>query len=170
MRKQYPENIRRITAAVGGKTYAFRSEGEFMWSEYLQFLKKSGEIKDWSYEGTTYYFTNEKTAPVQYTPDFWIVPVSGKPYCQEFKRGYLDSQAVTKFRRMAKHHPNVIIELVMMGERKKEAHRMRIVKKYVRRIIDASAIFQQMGKLIMSAKDYRLIASIPERIKADEDY
>ena len=154
MRQIFPENIRKVHATVGDKTYTFRSEGEFLWSQYLEFLKQSGEIKGWGYEGKTFYFHNEKTAPVQYTPDFWIVPNSGQAYCQEFKRGYLDGQAITKLRRMAKHYPDVIIELVLMDAAKINSHRMFIAHKYVRRIISARDIFRQMGNLIKSAKDY----------------
>ena len=162
MRKIYPENVRRITATVGSKTYNFRSEGEMMWAQYLEWLKESGEIRNWCYEGKTFYFRNEKTAPVQYTPDFWITPIGGMVYCQEFKRGHLDGQAVTKFRRMAKHYPGVIIELVITNKCKKDAHRLYIVKKYVRRIIDADIIFKQMGNLIKTAGDYRLGQKIKE--------
>lgn len=125
-----------------------------MWAQYLEFLKQSKLIINWWYEHKTFYFNNEKTAPVQYTPDFKISNIE-TIYYQEFKRGFLDGQAVTKFRRMAKHYPDIIIELVMMGILKKESHQMFIAKKYVRRIVDASAIFKQMGKLIISAKDYR---------------
>jgi hypothetical protein len=159
MRKQYPENVRRITATIGGKTYCFRSEGEMMWSQYLQFLKQVGEIADWEYEpAPPFYFTDVTFGPVQYKLDFFIR--TNKPgftgYYQEFKRGSLDGQAVTKLRRMAKHYHGVIIELVMMGKPKKETHRMFIARKYVRdnRIVDASAIFRQMGNMIKSAKDW----------------
>ncbi len=165
MRKTF-ENVRGITATVGGKTYHFKSEGEFLWSEYLEFLKQSGEIKSWCYEGKTFHFRNEKTAPVQYTPDFWITPVGGMAYCQEFKRGSLDGSSITKFRRLDKHY-SVIIELVMMGMPKKETHRMYIARKYVRnnRIVNADIIFKQLGKLIVSAKDYRLFNSITREVK-----
>lgn len=155
MRKQYPENVRRITATIGGKGYCYRSEGEFMWAQYLEFLKQSGEIKNWFYEPSKLHFKNVKFGPVQYTPDFLIYPIGDYDnYYQEFKRGYLDGSAVTKLRRMAKQYPDVIIELVMMNMPKKETHRMYIAKKYIRRIVDASAIFRQMGSYIKSAKDY----------------
>lgn len=156
MRRQYPQNVRRITAIIGGKTYCYRSEGEYMWAQYLEFLNRTGQIEGWNYEPTTFYFENEKTAPVQYTPDFRIKDKNNGWYYQEFKRGSLDGQAVTKLRRMAKHYPDVIIELVMMNKSKKDTHRLYIIKKYVRRIISADIIFKQLGRLIISAKDYRL--------------
>jgi len=161
MRKQFPDNIRRITATIGERTYCYRSEGEFMWVQYLEWLKKAGEIKDWRYEITTFFFPNEKTAPVQYTPDFFIVPTEGPAYYQELKRGHLDGSAVTKFRRMAKHCPDEIIELVMLGKPKKDNHRMHIAKKYVRRIVDATVIIRQLGRLIITAKDFRLLGEPP---------
>ncbi len=160
MRKQYPQNVRRITATIGGKTYCYRSEGEFMWSQYLEFLKQSSEIADWSYEPSPFYFKNIQFGPVQYKLDFKLKLIKdGQFYIyQEFKRGFLDGSAVTKLRRMADQHPGVIIELVMMGKPKKETHRMFIARKYVRdnRIVDASAIFKQMGNMIKSAENYQI--------------
>jgi hypothetical protein len=155
MRKIYPENVRRITATVGGKTYHFKSEGEFLWSQYLQFLKQSGEIADWQYEPPPFFFTDIRFGPVQYKLDFLIQAGQKQHYYQEFKRGFLDGQAVTKLRRMADQHPDVIIELVMMGIGKRFSHRQTIAQKYVRRIINADIIFKQLGRLIISAKEYQ---------------
>lgn len=158
MRRQYPQSVRRITATIGGKTYCYRSEGEFLWAQYLEFLKQSGEIEDWEYEPLPFYFKNVRFGPVQYKLDFLVTYDSNcsDSYYQEFKRGSLDGPAVTKLRRMAEQYPDVIIELVMMGKPKKETHRMFIARKYVRdnRIVDASAIFKQLGRIIISAKDY----------------
>lgn len=159
MRRQYTDNIRRITATIGGKTYCYRSEGEYMWGQYLQWLKQSGEIENWWYEPKVFYFKDITFGPVQYKLDYGIRPLGGYDmYYQEFKRGQLDGPAVTKLRRMAQQYPDVIVELVMMGMPKKTTSQMRTACKYIRdnRIVDASAIFKQMGSLIKSAKDYRM--------------
>lgn len=163
MHKIYPNNVRRITATVGGKTYAFRSEGEYMWAQYLEFLKQCNKIGDWEYEPATFFFKDVTFGPVQYKLDFLIKDdnteyFNGGIYYQEFKRGYLDGPAVTKLRRMAQQYPDVIVGLVMMGMPKKTTSQMRTACKYIRdnRIVDASAIFKQMGSLIKSAKDYRM--------------
>lgn len=146
-----------ITATVGGKTYRYRSTGEYMWAQYLQFLQDNEQIVNWYYEPKPpFYFLNEKTAPVQYTPDFYVCPVNKPNYYQEFKRSSLDGRAVRKLQRMQKHHPNVQIELVMMGMPKKETNRMRTAKKYIKdnRIVDATAIFKQLGKMIKSGNEF----------------
>jgi hypothetical protein len=157
MRRIYPKNVRRIRATIGGKTYCYRSEGEFMWAQYLDWLKQSGEIVEWLYEPSPFYFESIKFGPAQYKLDFLVYPKEDEHiYYQEFKRGYLDGPAVTKLRRMAEQYPDVIIELVIEKPRKKDAHRLYIVKKYVRRIVNADIIFKQLGKLIKSAKDWQM--------------
>ena len=173
MRKQYPESVRRITAIIGGKTYCYRSEGEFMWAQYLEFLKQSGEIADWFYEPSPFYFTDIQFGPVQYKLDFLIKGKSnfirpGDPdYYQEFKHGEFDGPALTKLRRMAKQYPDVVIELVVAGKRKKDAHRLYVAKKYIKdnRVTDASVIFRQMGGLIKRAKDYQGAKELQDKMK-----
>ena len=158
MRRIYPKNVRRIRATIGGKTYCYRSEGEFMWAQYLDWLKQSGEVVEWLYEPSPFFFKNVQFGSVQYKLDFLVIPTQGinNEFYQEFKRGYLDGPAVTKLRRMAEQYPDVIIELVIEKPRKKDAHRLYIVKKYVRRIANADIIFKQLGKLIKSAKDWQM--------------
>ena len=163
MRRQYPEKVRRITATIGGKTYCFRSEGEFLWSQYLELLKQSGVIVDWEYEPAPFYFENIRFGPAQYKLDFLIFPVEAQFYYQEFKRGYLDGPAVTKLRRMSQQYPDVIIELVLMDAAKINSHRMYMAHKFVRRIISASDIFRQMGRLIKSAKDWQMAEKLQEQ-------
>lgn len=171
MRRQYPQNVRRITATIGGKEYCYRSEGEFMWAQYLEFLRQSGEIADWQYEPPPFFFTDIRFGPVQYKLDFLIkgktnfINPKDPDYYQECKFSDFDGPALTKLRRMAKQYPDVIIELVVAGARKKDANRLYMAKKYIKDnyVTDASAIFKQMGKLIISAKDYRLGKELQEK-------
>ncbi len=145
-------NNQWVTAEFNGRTYHFRSKFEYNWALYLEFLKETGEIKYWTYEPDIFYFPNEKTAPVQYTPDFklWVhnpgMPDDGQFYYQECK-GYHDGSTNKKFQRMYKHFPHIVIELVLMRIPKrsgKGANRRRVAQKYCRRIIDASEIFKQI--------------------------
>ena len=143
---------RPSTETVGGKTCHFRSQFEYKWAQYLQFLKESREIQEWEYEPETFYFPNEKTAPVQYTPDFKIIELDVFKECviwQECK-GYHDGPTNSKLRRMAKHHPNEVMELVLqrIPKKGKAANRRRIAAKYTRRIIDASVIFKQIKGIL----------------------
>lgn len=134
------------TATVGGKTYHFRSKFEWCWAQYLQLLKKDGHIHDWKYEPTTFYFPNEKTAPVQYTPDFKIYACTDEDYWQECK-GHHDGPTNSKLRRMAKHYPEEIFELVLMRipKKGKGVNRRAVAAKYTRRIIDGGKILRQAG-------------------------
>ena len=140
---------RASTETVGGKTCHFRSQFEYKWAQYLQFLKEQGQIRDWKYESKTFYFSGEKTAPVQYTPDFLVTENDGGYVWQECK-GYHDGPTNTKFRRLARHCPDAVMELVLMRipRRGKGAGRRRIAAKYVRRIIDASEIFKQLKGML----------------------
>lgn len=137
-------NNKRVIETIGEQTCHFRSTFERNWAVYLQFLKEQGQIRDWYYEHNTFYFPGEKTAPVQYTPDFYVLE-KDRVYYQECK-GLLEGKDVNKFRRMAKHYPNDKIELVMMHIPKKGkcVNRMEAARQRVVRIIDASQIFKQV--------------------------
>ena len=143
-------NNQRVTATVGGKKCYFRSKFEYCWALYIQFLKDSCQIVDWDYEPKVFYFPNEKTAPVQYRPDFKVIENDGTELWQETK-GHHDGKTNRKFQRMRKHYPDIVMELVLQRVPRtgsKGANRRRVAEKYCRRIIDASAIFKQVKGLI----------------------
>ena len=129
----------------GGTRYHFKSEAEFKWGCYLQFLKNSGEIRAWSYETKKFIFEGVEAAPVQYTPDFQIIDKNGSEYYQEYK-GTLDGKAISRFRRMSQHFPDVVMELVLLRLKKKgaEINRRAFALKYCRRIVVASEIYKQL--------------------------
>jgi len=147
--RQY--NNQHITATVGEKKCHFRSKLEYQWAQYLELLKIHEQIVDWDYEPEVFYFLGERTAPVQYRPDFKVIENDGTIVWQETK-GYHDGKTNSKFRCMAKHYPGVVIELVLQRIPKHNkgigANRRRIAEKYVRRIIDASEIFKQCKGII----------------------
>ena len=128
--------------------YNFRSKFEHRWAQYLNLLQEQGHIRDWFYESIKFYFPGETTAPIQYTPDFEIhEQPDGLVVFQECK-GYHDGQTNTKLRRMAKHHPDIVMELVLMRIPKrsgKGANRRRVAAKYTRRVIDGGKILRQCG-------------------------
>jgi len=143
-------NNQRVTAVIGGKKCNFRSQFEYRWSKYLQFLKAAGEIKDWEYEAELFVFPGEITAPVQYRPDFKVIGNKGTVVYQETK-GYHDGSTNRKFQRMAKHYPDVVMELVLQSiprKGSKGANRRAVAAKYTRRIIDASVIFKQIKHVV----------------------
>jgi len=135
-----------ITATVGGQTCRFRSKFECNWARYLQWLTDRGVIQGWQYEVDLFLFPGEITAPVQYRPDFKVTEAGGV-ICYEECKGYHDGATNKKFQRMAKHHPDVEMELVLMRIPKRKPgkgiNRRKAAERYVRRIIDASEIFRQ---------------------------
>ncbi len=142
---------RQSTETVGGKTCHFRSQLEYKWAQYLQFLKESNNILGWEYEPKTFDFQSRgyKKGPFVYLPDFKVVVGCGH-YWQETK-GHHDGDCNSKLRRMAECYPDEIMELVLQSIPKKGgkgANRRRIAAKYTRRIIDASVIFRQMKGVI----------------------
>ncbi|MCK5127231.1 MAG: DUF1064 domain-containing protein [candidate division Zixibacteria bacterium] len=140
----------RVTATVGENKCYFRSKLEYHWALYLEFLKTNGEIIKWEYEPKVFYFPDEKTAPVQYKPDFRVTEKDGTVVWHETK-GYHDGKTNKKFQRMAKHYPNVIMDLVLQSIPRtgsKGANRRFNAQRYVRRIVDSSTVFSQMKGII----------------------
>ena len=150
---------RASTEVVGGKTCHFRSQLEYKWAQYLQFLKDNDKVIDWEFEPKTFDFQGKGyvKGPFMYLPDFKVVECHGCSLCkptiiwQECK-GYHDGDTNSKLRRMAQCYPDETMELVLQRIPKKGGHkgagRRRIAAKYVRRIIDASEIFKQMKGLL----------------------
>jgi len=135
-----------VYATVGYHDCHFRSKFEHKWAKYLQWLLENEQIDDWMYEQKTFYFPEETRGPHHYLPDFRVVENDGTVVWQECK-GYHDGACNKKFQRMAKHYPDEICELVLMGFGKGAARR-ETAGRYTRRIIDASIIFSQMGRLL----------------------
>ncbi len=134
-------------AMIGGKEYSFRSKLERNWAAYLQFLKESHEIYDWRYEQTTFLFPDEMRSAKQFLVDFDILNNDWTLEYHETK-GWLQGRDVTKFQRVAKYRPEVKITLVMSGKAKKDANRLRQIKKYAERIIFAPDIFRQIKGVV----------------------
>lgn len=96
---------------IGGKRNYFRSKWEVNYAHYLEWLKQHGEIAEWEYEPTTFWFEKIKRGVRSYTPDFRVTEKNGSVAYHEIK-GWMDDRSVTKLKRMAKYHPNVRMVLV----------------------------------------------------------
>lgn len=103
------ENVQRGEYAVGDKTLYFRSKWEANYALYLEFLKKNGDIKDWTYEPLPFYEFPIRHGTTRYLPDFRVDTKEGVYYLVEVK-GY--TQGMVKIRRMAKYFPKIKIEIV----------------------------------------------------------
>lgn len=106
------------TIIIGGKKIHVRSSWEANIAAYLEFLKTSGEIKDWKYEPETFWFMKIKRGVRSYKPDFKIISNDGSFYYEEVK-GWLDAKSKTKIKRMEIYYPH--IDLRLLNEKRYKA-------------------------------------------------
>lgn len=98
-------------AEIGGKRNFYRSRWEYRYALYLEFMKKHGHIIEWEHEPETFWFDGIRRGTNNYKPDFRVVFPSGNVEYFEVK-GYMDKKSVTKIKRMAKYHPNVVLRVI----------------------------------------------------------
>lgn len=89
----------------------FRSKWEAQYAQYLDWLIKAKEIKDWQYEPETFFFDGIKMGTNCYKPDFKVWTKTGAIEYHEVK-GYMDAKSKTKLKRMKKYHPEVKVVLI----------------------------------------------------------
>lgn len=91
---------------IGKKRVYLRSSWELSYAKYLEWLKNNKQIKEWIYEPITFYFEGIKRGTNNYKPDFCVHELNGTYTYIEIK-GYMSPKDRTKFKRMAKYHPNI---------------------------------------------------------------
>lgn len=96
---------------IDGKRMYLKSNWERRYCLYLSFMKKHGHILDYEYEPKTFWFEKVRRGVVSYLPDFSVTFPSGNVEYFEVK-GYESAKDRTKYKRMAKYHPNVILRVV----------------------------------------------------------
>lgn len=89
---------------IGGRRIFFRSNWEYKYAKYLQFLKENGPIKEWEHEPKTFWFEEIKRGTRSYLPDFKVTLPCGAHYWVEVK-GYFDKKSLTKIKRFRKYYP-----------------------------------------------------------------
>lgn len=96
---------------IDGKRMYLKSNWERRYCLYLSFMKKHGHIIDYWYEPETFWFKGIKRGVVSYKVDFKVEFPSGNVEYMEVK-GYETSQDRTKYKRMAKYHPDVKLRVI----------------------------------------------------------
>lgn len=136
-------NNQPVDAVIGGQFCHFRSHGEHNLAVYFQFLKEQGEIHEWEYETPTcqFYFKDELKGVKQWLIDFAVTMPNDEIVFWEYK-GWLQGRDITKFRRFEKYNPGIKVILVMSGKAKKDANRLRMIRKYAYRILFAPELFK----------------------------
>lgn len=95
----------------GTKRYFMKSSWEKNYADYLDFLIKCKEIKDWEYEADTFWFEGLKRGVLSYKPDFKVFKQDGTIEYHEVK-GWNDAKSQTRLKRMAKYYPTIKVELI----------------------------------------------------------
>lgn len=143
---------KKCRAVIDGKSYKFDSRFEGWWALYLQFLKEQGQIRDWVFHPITWDFFKfgYRNKPYEYTPDF-LVYTTDKDYVYQELKGHIETNDISRFRR-ANEHYDAEFELVMQRLPKKGKGTQILARAsqyaFVKRIIDASEILKQVGKVI----------------------
>lgn len=104
-------NTKSGTVTIGGKKHFYRSTWEVNVAAYLEFLKNKGEIKEWEYEPTVFWFETIKRGVRSYKPDFRVTENDGTQYYIEVK-GWMDKKSKTKLKRMRIYYPAIKIDVI----------------------------------------------------------
>lgn len=147
-------NSKRVREIIGGKDYEYRSMFERDWAKYLQFLKEHKEIYDWEYEPQPpfdFFKFGYRNKPYSYLPDFKIWDTK-KSFHYEETKGHLTTKDLSKYTRLARHYPDIIIDIVMQRIPRKGKSYAAYAKLQtkeggaVRRIIDGNYILKKQLK------------------------
>ena len=95
-------------ADLGGKYLRSKMEAN-LW-RYFLWLKEHGEIAECEYEPKEFEFPVKRGTRF-YRPDFRITERNGVTYFLESK-GYMDAKSKTQLKRMALHHPDIVVRVI----------------------------------------------------------
>lgn len=113
---------------IDEKRMYLKSKWEKRYCLYLSFMKKHGHIIDYWYEPDTFWFDGIRRGTTNYKPDFKVLFPSGNFEYFEVK-GYETAKDRTKYKRMEKYHPEVILRVIGKEWFKKNSP---ILKKVIR--------------------------------------
>lgn len=112
-KKKIPEQYAKLKGGkyrVGEKIYRFRSEWEYVFACYLEFLKKVNKIKNWEFESKRFEFP-VKRGCTSYLPDFYVLG-NDDAHCWIEVKGFLDQKGATKLKRFAKYYPEEPLKVI----------------------------------------------------------
>jgi len=96
---------------IDNKRMYVKSNWERRYCLYLSFMKKHGHILDYEYEPKTFWFDGIRRGTTNYKPDFAVKFPSGNTEYFEVK-GYETNKDRTKYKRMAKYYPDVVLRII----------------------------------------------------------
>jgi hypothetical protein len=109
------------TRAKGGKRSDigdiwFRSSWEANYARYLNVMIDMNIVEKWEFEPETFWFEKIKRGVRSYLPDFKVYyRNSDTPVYIEIK-GWVQDKDKTKWKRMKKYHPHIVLEIVGQKE------------------------------------------------------
>jgi len=121
------------TVEIEGQLYKFKSRAEMRYSLYLEFLRKNGDILEWSYEPETFAWANKAGNRVLYKPDFKVLEKIGRSPCGMIEarrswhevKGFMDARSKAKLKGFAKHFPDEKLVLVDSGWFKRNTKKLK---------------------------------------------
>ena len=96
---------------IDGKRMYLKSKWEKRYCLYLSLMKQHGHIIDYWYEPETFWFEGIRRGTTNYRPDWKVQFPSGKFEYFEVK-GYESAKDRTKYKRMAKYYPDVVLRVI----------------------------------------------------------
>lgn len=90
----------------------FRSAWEANYARYLNKLMAMKVVESWAYEPKTFWFDGIKRGVMSYKPDFCVVYKGDPKEVYVEIKGWQTPKDRTKWRRMAKYHPEIKLEIV----------------------------------------------------------
>ena len=104
-----------VTVVIDGELVRFRSKLEYSWANYLEFLKRAGEIKDWFFETHTFRFDNIGV-------EKWLVDFTIRNNDDTFEyhecKGHFEKRDVDKLKCLFAERPEVKITYVFASKPK----------------------------------------------------
>ena len=132
-----------VDAMVDGKLVHFKSKLEYRWSQYLDFLKDIGEIKDWFYEFHTFRFDDIYKLK-EYTPDF-LVRNNDNSFSYYETKGMLQKYDLDKYKRLFDERPYVKLTVVFWSNPKISVNKRAKLERFVHRVIwDARTVVKNV--------------------------
>lgn len=135
------------------KGYLLKSNAEYSFALMLDRLQQAGEVVEWLYEPTKFWFEGIRAGTTSYRPDFYVIWAGDAEHIYyEIKRGNIQQKDITKYKRLAKRYPDVVLVLVVPKipqGRSKSAIRMRILldkaNEYVDHIWEVGDDYRKLG-------------------------
>jgi hypothetical protein len=104
-------NVWKGWVEIDNKKMYLKSNWERRYCLYLSLMVKHKYVKDYWYEPDVFWFEGIKRGTNNYKPDWKVEFPSGKIEYFEVK-GYETSKDRTKYKRMKKYHPNIILRVI----------------------------------------------------------